>query len=179
MSRQYWMAPLPPLHTADGAAYANSTTLTDVGPTPQVVLPAGALEIGSRLDFDAYLRYSNTGTPTLTLGVYSGTIGQAIGSGVALVVSAALTTVSGVTNRTVHIGGQMQVRAVGTSGTLLAMGEVSNVTTGATDMLPATAPATATIDTTVARYLTIGATWGTANASNTLTVHHVSFRLAS
>lgn len=179
MSRQYWVAPLPPLQTADGAAYNTSTTLTDVGPTPQVILPAGMLEIGSRLDFYAFGRYSNTGTPTLTLGVYSGTIAQAIGSAAVLCVSSALTTVSGVTNRSWRLEGQMQVRAVGTSGSVLSVGEVSNVTTGLTDLLPATAPTAVTVDTTVARYLTIGATWGTSSASNTLTVHHVSFRLTS
>lgn len=177
--RQYLVTPIPPFHIADGAAYANSTTLTDVAPTPAVQLGANLLEIGTRLEWYAVGRYSNTSTPTLTLGIYSGTIGQAIGSGVALCTTSALTTVSGVTNRTWCLRGQGTVRAVGSSGTILGMAEVSNITTGATDMAPATAPATATIDTTVARYITIGATWGTANASNTLTVHDFGLRLVN
>lgn len=179
MSRQYWVAPLPPFHTADGTAYATSTTLTDVAPTPQVLLPAGLLEVGTRLEFYAFGRYSNTGTPTLTLGIYSGTIGQAIGSAAVVCATSALTTVSGVTNRTWRLEGHAQVRAAGTSGSVLGIAEVSNITTNGTDLAPATAPAAVTLDTTVARYLTVGATWGTSSASNTLTVHYVGFRLVS
>src|SRR5690242_8739153 len=130
------------------------------------------LEVGSRLEWYAFGRYSNTGTPTLTLGVYSGTIGQAIGSGVALCTTSALTTVTTVTNRTWRIEGHAQVRTVGSSGTVLGMFEASNITSNGTDLAPATAPATATVDTTVSRYITIGATWGTQSASNTLTVHY-------
>lgn len=177
--RQYWTAPLPPFHTADGTAYANSVALTDVGPAPQVLLPAGILEVGSRLEFTAFGRFSNTGTPTLNLGIYSGTIGQAIGSAVAIVTSGAVTTITAATNRTWRIEGCLHVRTVGATGTVLGVGELSNVSSGGKDMMPASAPATATVDTTVARYLTIGATWGTANASNTLTVHGVEFRLAN
>lgn len=177
--RQYWVAPLPPFPTADGAAYANSAALTDVAPTPQVILPAGMLEIGTRLEWYAFGRYSNTGTPTLALGIYSGTIGQAIGSAAALCVTSTLTTVSGVTNRTWRLEGHAQVRAVGSSGSIMSIAEVSNVTTNGTDLAPATAPAAVTVDTTVARYLTVGATWGTASASNTLTVHYAGFRLVS
>lgn len=177
--RQYWTAPLPPFHTADGAAYHTSVTLTDVGPTPQVLLPAGILEAGTRLEFLAFGRFSNTATPTLNLGIYSGTIGQAIGSAVAIVTSGAVTTITGAANRTWRIEGHIHVRSVGASGTVLAVGELSNVSSTGRDMMPATAPATATIDTTVARYLTIGATWGTSSASNTLTVHGVEFRLAN
>lgn len=179
MARQYWVAPLPPLHTADGAAYANSVALTDVAPAPQVLLPAGLLEVGTRLEFYAFGRYSNTATPTLTLGVYSGTIGQAIGSAAVICATSALTTPTTVTNRTWRLEGHAHVRAVGTSGSVLGMAEVSNVTTGGTDMAPAASPAAVTVDTTVARYLTVGAAWGTASASNTLTVHYVGFRLVS
>lgn len=178
--RQYWVAPLPPFHTADGAAYNTSTTLTDVAPAPAIVIPAGMLEVGSRLEFYAIARYSNTGTPTLTLGIYSGTVGQAIGSAAVLCVSSAITTVSGVTNRTIRLEGHAQITMVGTSGIVRAMAEISNVSTGTTDMAPATAPmANVTVDTTVARYLTLGATWGTSSASNTLTCHYLGVRLVS
>lgn len=179
MTRQYFVAPLPPFPIADGAAYASSTTLTDVSPTPQILLPAGILELGSRFQWWAYGRYSNTGTPTLTLGAYSGTIGQAIGSAAALMTTSALTTVSGVTNRTFAIEGRGQVRAVGTSGSILGVAEAINVTTGGTDMAPATAPAGVTVDTTVARYFGIGATWGANSASNTLTIHELGFLLTN
>lgn len=177
--RNYWVAPLPPFHTADGAAYNTSTTLTDVAPTPAVQLPAGILEVGTRLEFYVVGRYSTTGTPTLNIGIYTGTIGQAIGSGVALCTSGALTTTSGAANKTWRLEGHATVRTAGTSGTVMAMAELSNITTLATDMLPATAPATATVDTTVTRYITVGATWGTSSASNTLTVHYFGVRLVN
>lgn len=177
MGRQYWVTPQGPFHIADGAAYANSAALTDVAPTPQILLGAGQLEIGSRFEFSAVFRYSNTGTPTLTLGLYTGTIGQAIGSAAVLAVSSALTTVTTVTNRTCWIKGHGHVRAHGASGSVFATAKVSNVTTGLLDMAPATAPAAVTVDTTVARYVTLGATWGTANAANTLTCHEFGFRL--
>lgn len=179
MPHNNWVAPLPPYHVADGAAYANSITLTDVAPAPAVVVSAGLLELGTRLEWYAFGRYSNTSTPNLTLGIYTGTIGQAIGSAVAVCVSAAIATPTTVTNRTWRIEGHGSVRSVGTSGTILGMMEVSNVSSGATDMAPATAPATATIDTTVSRYFTIGATWGTQSASNTLTVHYFGVRLVN
>lgn len=177
--RQYWPASLPPFHIADGAAYASSAALADVAPTPQILLPAGLLEIGSRFEAHAWGRYSNTGTPTLVLGVYTGTIGQAIGSAAVLCATSALTTVSGVTNRTWRFECRGQVRAVGSSGSVLAFGEAANITTGGTDMAPATAPTAVTVDTTVARYVTFGATWGTSSASNTLTVHEFGFRLVN
>lgn len=177
--RTYYVAPIPPFHVADGAPYASSITLTDVAPAPATIVPAGMLELGTRLEWYAFFRYSNTGTPTLTLGVYSGTVGQAIASGVAICTTSALTTVSGVTNRTCRIEGHAQVRSVGSSGTILGMFEASNITTGGTDMAPATAPATATVDTTVSRYFTLGATWGTNSASNTLTVHYWGLRVVN
>ena len=177
--RQYLVTPIPPFHTADGTAYATSTTLTDVAPSPAVMLGAGLLEAGTRLEWYAFGKYSNTGTPTLTLGIYSGTIGQAIGSGAVLCVTSALTTVSGVTNRTWRLEGHGTVRSVGSSGSLLGVAEVSNVTSAGTDMAPATGLAAATIDTTVARYLTLGATWGTSSGSNTLTCMYFGARLVN
>jgi len=173
MSRQYWVAPLSPLQTADGTAYNTSVTLTDVSPTPNIVLPANLLEVGSTLRFEAILRYSTTGTPTLLLGVYYGGV-----AGVAIAATAALTTPSGVTNNTAYVRGSARVRSVGATGTILGAISVEGVS-GATalNLGPATAPATATIDTTTAKSVTLGAQWGTSSASNTLTVHHFSVEL--
>jgi hypothetical protein len=44
--------------------------------------------------------------------------------------------------------------------------------------MPATAAArTVTIDTTAAKAISIGAQWGTANASNTITCNDISVKL--
>lgn len=172
MPRQYWTAPIGPMHTVDGTAYASSTTLTDVSPAPQIVIPANTLEQGVVMRVTAFGRFSTTGTPTLTLGVYYGGV-----AGVALAVTSAVTTPSGVTNRTWRFEGDFRVRTPGASGTIIGVGVAENITTGATDMAPATAPATATIDTTTAKALTLGAQWGTNSASNTLTCHHFDVEL--
>ena len=173
--RQYWVAPLSPLHTADGTALASSTSLGDVSPAPNIVLPANQLEVGSLLRFEAFGRYSTTGTPTLLLGVYYGGV-----AGVAIAATAAITTPSGVTNNSWYLRGQARVRSVGSSGTILGAITVDGVS-GATavNIGPATAPATATVDTTAAKALTVGAQWGTNSASNTLTCHHFSVELIS
>jgi hypothetical protein len=179
VSRQYWVSPLPPFGIADGAAYGTSVTLTEVSPTPQIILPAGILELGTRLEWYAFGRFSNTVTPTLTFGLYSGTIAQAIGSAAVLCASSAVTTITAATNRTWRIEGHVQIRAIGTSGSALGLGEITNLSTGLTDMMPASAPTAVTVDTTVARYISLGATWGTSSASNTLTCHYFGVRLVN
>lgn len=172
--RQYWVAPLSPLHTADGSALANSTTLTDISPTPNITLPANLLEVGSLIRVTAFGRFSTTGTPTLLLGVYWGAV-----AGTAIMTTGAVTTPSGVTNQTWRFEGEFRVRTVGSSGTAMGVGVAENISTVATNMAPATAPATATIDTTSAKALTLGAQWGTANASNTITCHHFDVELVT
>lgn len=176
MGNQRWVMPLGPFHTADGTAYNTSTTLTDVGPTPSIVIPANYLEVGMRLEWVVFGRFSTTSTPTLTLGIYLGT--GAISSGQAVCATSALTTPSGVTNQTFRIEGNASIRAVGssTSATIIGVSEVSNVTTTATNMAPATAPATLGFDSTIANKIMVGATWGTSSASNTLTVHYFDVR---
>lgn len=165
---QTWEASLSAgMHIADGAALANSTTLTDISPTPIVTLGANSLLPGSKLRVTAYGRFSTTGTPTLLLGAYYGAV-----AGTALATTGALTTASGVTNLTWKFQVIISVRTIGSSGTAIAIGEAAGITAAtATALVPASAPAAATIDTTSAKSLTLGAQWGTASASNTITCH--------
>lgn len=167
MAVQFWETILPPFHIADGSALATSTTLTDISPTPNITLPANLLLPGTTLKFTAAGRFSTTGTPTLLIGFYYGAV-----AGVALCATSAVTTPSGVTNQTWRATAEVRVRTIGSSGTALAIGVAENISTTATNMMPATAPATATIDTTAAKALTVGAQWGTSSASNTITCHH-------
>jgi hypothetical protein len=165
--RQYWSAPIGPFFIADGTALASSASLTDISPTPNITLPANFLEPGMTLWFTAWGRFSTTATPTLLLGLYYGAV-----AGTAICATSAVTTPSGVTNQTWRFEGEARVRTVGSSGTIIGVGVAENISTTATNMAPATAPATATIDTTAAKALTIGAQWGTSSASNTITCHH-------
>src|SRR4051812_31987340 len=159
MSRQYWVSPLPPFHTADGPTIGAAAALADASPTPNVVLPGGLLEIGSRLEFAAFGRFTTTATQgTIVVGIYLAASAAAISAGQALCATAALVPVASQTNRTWRLEGNASVRAVGTSGSLIGALEISNITTLATDMAPATAPTAVTYDTTLPLTVRLGLT---------------------
>jgi hypothetical protein len=180
--RQYYIAALDPLHRADGAAYNTSTTLTDVSPLPNFVIPANSWAEGQRFEWIAICRFSNTGTPTLNLGLYYG-VGT-IASTMAICATGAITTTTAATNQSVYIRGNGSVRAVGagTNGSLFGAGTVEGISgTGFvnTNIMPATAPTALACDTTAANKMMLGATWGTSSASNTLTCHLFEFRVVN
>lgn len=168
MPMQTWMSVISPDYNSDGAAYASSTTLTDVNPTPNLVLPANYLREVSHLYVWASGIFSNTSTPTLTLGLYYGAV-----AGTALATTGAVTTTTAASAAVWTLEALIDVRADGSSGTAECVGKVTGLSgTGfiGTNSLPATTAGTASIDTTAAKALTLGATWGTNSASNTLTV---------
>ena len=155
-----------------GTALANTTTLTDISPAPQVVIPANYLYVGQRLRLTAYGIYSNTGTPTLLLGVYYGGV-----AGTLIAATAANATPSGVTGVSWQVVLDILVKTAGSSGTVWANGSATVFQTlagGASGnplvyALPTTQTQPITVDTTTAKALTVGAAWGTANSSNTIT----------
>jgi hypothetical protein len=115
--------------------------------------------------------FSNTSTPTLILGFYYGGV-----AGVALGATGATTTTTGATNWPWRLEMTCVVRSVGSSGTIMCQGTVDLATslTAVTHIpIPATALATVSIDTTTAKAITCGATWGTNSASNTLMCHQM------
>lgn len=178
MPRQYWGAPLPPLHIVSGAAYNTSTTITDVSAAPQKQLAAMQLEQGVELELNAAGFFSNTGTPTLVLGFYYGGV-----AGVAIAASSAVTTASGVTGVPWMMYYRGRIRATGTSGQIVGQGILqlgTSLTALTTRPIPETLAArTVTIDTTIVKTITVGATWGTNSASNTLTCEDLSVVLIS
>lgn len=165
-----WSALLNSPTSGAGAAYNTSTTITDVSAAPQFNLPANFLQVGSALRFKAFGVLSTTATPTLILGIYYGGV-----AGTALAATGAITQGSGVTNVPWRIELDTVIRSVGSTGTAMSSGFAkfgSAVSTYTDEVpMPATALATVTIDTTAAKALTVGATWGTNSASNTLTLH--------
>lgn len=180
MSGQYWVSPAPPFHVADASALTASGTLTEFSPVPQIQLPGGLLGeyAGKRIEVQAWGVYTTTGTQgTITLGLYSGTIGQAIGSAVAMAVSPAVTWVASQTNRVWRIEGNASIRSVGSSGTGIAVLECSNFSSATCDMAATTAGSTFTIDTTVTRYLSLGATLSVASQS--ITCRYFGVRLVN
>jgi hypothetical protein len=176
--RQYWVAPIPPLHTGDGTAYNTSTTLTDVSPAPPIVIPANTLEPGSEIEIMAEMTFSNTATPTLIVGLYYGGV-----AGVALAATSAITTTTGAASWPVMMRYRGIVRSVGTTGSIYGQGELllgTALTAFSVRPIPETAAArTVTIDTTAAKTITVGAQWGTSSASNTLTCNDISVKLVT
>src|SRR5690349_11542594 len=106
MSRQYWVSPVPPIHIADSTAYTGTAALGDISPAPAIVLPANTLEVGSRLEFDVFGRYTSAATPgTVILGVYIAPTATAIGSAAVIAAISAVTLPASQTNRTFRIEG--------------------------------------------------------------------------
>ncbi len=175
--RAYGVVPLPPFHVADGAANASSA-LTVISPTPDIVLPANFLEAGSRLEISAFGRYTSTGTPgTLTIGLYWSPSAAAIATGHAVAITAALTVQASQTNRSWRVEGNASVRTIGAAGTnstVIALLEVSNITTNGTDLAPATAPATFAYDNTIPQNVRLGMTASVATGS--WTCHYFGVR---
>jgi hypothetical protein len=66
----------------------------------------------------------------------------------------------------------MYIRSTGSSGTAWCMGLLNlgtSLTVASVNIAPATQTQPITINTTTANALTLGAQWGTANSSNTIT----------
>lgn len=175
--RQYWVAPIPPFHTADGTT-ATAAALAEISPTPAVVLPANILEVGTRLEFAAFGRITTAATPgTWTFGIYIGT--GAIAVGQAAITSAALAAKASMTNVTWRIEGNGSVRTVGasTSATFIGCLEISNITTNGTDLAPATAPTAFAFDSSIANNVRLGITPSVATGS--ITCHYFGLRLVN
>lgn len=168
MPRNYWASEIPGFSIADGTALT-TTTLTDISPSPQKVTPANfAGEYGGAIfKVEAAGFYTLGATASnVTIGLYTGTIGQAIGAGVAVAITSAVAQVTSSTNRPWRIEGLVQIRTVGATGTAVGFLEVGNVTSGGRDYATTAAGGTATVDTTVARWWGIGATLSSATGNS-------------
>lgn len=175
MPRQDFTATLFSM-SADATAVGNTTTETII--VPDFVFPAYTFIQGSKIRAQFAGRISNvvTAVPTITFRVR---VGTATLSATAVFATAALATRATVaTNETFWGDYTLTCRSSGTAGTIMSIGNfnIPNLTGGTTTniinvMLPATAPATQNIDTTVANVLSLSAQWSAASASNTIQVH--------
>ena len=157
-----------------GTALASSTTLTDISPAPQVVLPANYLFVGQRIRITAYGIFSTTGTPTLLLGAYYGGV-----AGTLLAATAANATGNNAASWPWQLFCDIFVRTTGSSGTVWCNGLVNlgtSLTTFSTPyFVPSSQTQPITINTTTANALTVGAQWGASSASNTITCEDAYF----
>jgi hypothetical protein len=164
---QSWRAVLNSPGVGAGTPLANSAVLTDISPAPQLVLPANFLYAGQRLRLTASGIYSTTGAPTLLLGGYFGGV-----AGTLLAATAANAAATGAAAFPWQYFLDIYVRAIGSSGSLWCNGRASvgSSLTAYTDYaLPSSQTQPVAVNTTAANALTIGAQWGTASASNTIT----------
>src|SRR5262245_20889965 len=153
--------------SADGLTLASFTTSAPVFPT--VAFPANYFKTGRLLHFRARGEYgSSSSAPTMTWRLQN-----TVGTTVTLVTSAAITLTASLSNHKWEIDIQVQCRTEGTSGTLLASGDLNlstSTTASTTYYLPVagTANATATVDTTIAQTWGLEVACSASNASNTI-----------
>ena len=166
MPLQSWEAVLNVPGLGAGSALASSTSATDISPAPQLTLPAGYLYVGQRLRVVGYGIFSTTSTPNLTLGVYYGGVAGTLLAGTGTVATGTATAWPW------RIQCEIYVRSLGSSGTVWCNGIVW-LGTSLAAMTPLWIPNSQTqpitVDTTAAKALTVGATWGTSSSSNTIT----------
>jgi len=161
---QLWVQPVPPMLDADGTA-VTGTTLTELSPTPQKVIPSPMLQLrGAVVEFSAAGYYTTSASAgTFTFGLYMGASG-AIGSMTAIATSAAISYVVSQTNRAWRLEGELQIRSLGSSGTAVGFVDLSNISSGGKDVFGTTAGGTATVDTTQARAIVLGVTSSVAQS---------------
>lgn len=176
---QFWVQPMPPFHIADGTAVTASATLTEASPAPQIIIPAPWLNEfgGKRIELQAFGHYTTTGTQgNVTFDVRMGPAG-AIGSMTSIMASSAITWVASQTNRFWRMEGNISIRTLGTAGTAVGCAEISNVSSGGTDMAATSAGGTAAIDTTLSRAIVLGIT--NSAASQSITCRYFGVRLVN
>jgi hypothetical protein len=157
-----------PYQTTDGAAYTASTSATDVSPAPQITLPANYYYVGQVFRLTAFGLMSAASAPTLVLGFYYGGV-----AGTALCATVATTT-QNTANTLWRAEALCRVRTLGSSGVINSVGWCTGIasTPATLTQMPATGATgnAVTVNTTTANAWTLGATWGTNNAS-TLTCY--------
>jgi hypothetical protein len=173
------LSPLTPLHVVDGAPFASFTTFQDISPTPQLLIAQQQMETGLEVILEAWGEFSNTATPTLSLGFWFNTAATVLAQ------SAAITTTTGATSWPWHITwrGRLRVATPSTAGSWNGQGQVdlgTSLTALTSQSMPTTlALRTVTADVSAARQVGVGAAWSASNASNTIKVNLFSAVLVS
>jgi hypothetical protein len=168
MPIQTWEAVLNAPGTGAGTQLSGSTSLTDISPAPQLVIPANYLYVGQRLRVKAYgiLTTAASSQGTLTLGVYWGGV-----AGTALAVTAANTAPASASSWPWKLNLEIYVRAVGSSGSVWCNGEAdiaSSLTAYTGYALPSSQTQPISVTTSSANALTVGAQFS-SSTTNTIT----------
>ena len=169
MAGTYYALGVPPFATADGTALTAAATLTEISPLPQKQTPANWIGeyAGKTFRFEAWGHYTLGATASnVTFSIVTGTIGQAIGSAAVIASTATVAQVTSSTNRPWRMEADLQVRSIGSSGSIIGIMDFSNVTSGGKDLGMTAAGSAVTIDTTVARYWALAATLSSATGNS-------------
>lgn len=152
------------VQTSSGTV-ANTTTETAVTSTGvgSQSLPAGFLTQGRTIRVRGWGVHSALLSPTFTLKIYLGTT--------AVLSTGAITSIND-TNGLIALEADITCRTTGAGGTVFGQGIYTEdgITLNEKAMVNTT---TSTIDTTIAQIVAVKATWGTASASNTITVSNL------
>lgn len=173
----YLVTPVSPFPTAIGTAINTFTTRRDVSPQPLPVIQGGTLRLGSKIKVEAEGEFSTTGTPTLSIGVYLGTVAGVISHQWEYTAAATGSGAAAWPWRLEWRG--LVTGTLGTTTTIVGMGEVelgTSLTACSTIQIPSTAAlrTVATVDTTIARAIGICATYSVSSGSNGITTYNLS-----
>ena len=151
--------------TADKTV-ANTGTETSLIGTGQgsVTLPADFFSVGKTIRF-RWLGYNSTTSPAGTL-IFRVKLGAST-----IMATATNTATNNLANNRVEIFGEITCRSVGASGTVHGQGSVIRATAAnAASRWQMVKTSTSTVDTTGSLLFDITVQWGTASASNTMTM---------
>jgi hypothetical protein len=153
-------SPTPLFSQTADPTVANTTPPTGLFGTGvgSLTLPAGLLTAGSVIRITMTGHYSTTGTPTFTLAVNLG--------GTELATTGAKSLETAASNIGWKLEFEIVCRTTGATGTVVASGIARFRLDGDFGMVKTTA---VTIDTTGTLAITAPGTWGTADASNSIT----------
>lgn len=176
MPRQDFQATLFSL-SADATAVANTAAETIL--VPDFVIPSYTFIQGSKIRATFMGRISNivTAVPTMTIRAR---VGATTLSATAVFASGALAAnTSSNVNLTFRGEYTLTCRTNGSTGTIMCAGQLwlPNLTAGNAvgnvgypNFIPVTAPATQTMDTTIANILSLSGQWSAASASNSIQI---------
>jgi hypothetical protein len=142
----------------------NETTLISATGSGTLTLPANFFRVGKMYRLTAMGFISTTSTPTLNLR-------KKLGS-TTLAATGAVTLGNNLANALLLIDLLLTCRSVGGSGTVIVSG-MAGLGAAVANLYP-TSGAPVTIDTGVSQAINLTGQWGTANASNTLTIPNLA-----
>jgi hypothetical protein len=153
------------------ATVANTTTETTLAAAGKgtLPLPANRLVVGRELRLDVWGVLSS-------LGAAPGTLNIKVKLGATLIISTgAVTLTASLAAAVWHLEAKIVCRTIGATGTVMGQGKLT-ITNGLVDIVEqlSNGTSTVTVDTTASKLVDVTATFGTANAANTISATNLA-----